>query len=293
MCCVYTCIVHTQITAYMSRSEDNFPTCAHTQIIAVRQGQRSALSFYLPYSGDPTWPVRLGSEHLHPPCHPTAPSGERFRLSYHPPSRNQEVSQALSAHKRPRSAFPPATPCPKEKPSLQYGCPIPEFSGSWCLFDCLNLVVKMTVKMEGALCVAATSEVGSDQMTLTAAWGLSQLPAVLVARPFQWDFPPGRITRKPAWRVHTFSSFIVYLKCQQLQKTLTLLRAKRWGFVVVVVVMDLWSYNQKKESLFLGSSKATWKVKHPRVYHTYRMGPHTNCSSELTHSPWGIVSVGL
>lgn len=43
----------------------------------------------------------------------------------------------------------------------------------------------MTVKTEGALCVAAMSEVGSDQMTLTAAWGLSQLWAVLVARPFR------------------------------------------------------------------------------------------------------------
>lgn len=59
--------------------------------------------------------------------------------------------------------------------------------------------------------------------SVTIARGLSQLPGALEAKPFRQGFPPGRITRKQAWRAHTFLPSIAYLKfmstlCHQLQE---------------------------------------------------------------------------
>lgn len=101
----------------------------------------------------------------------------------------------LTAHKRPRSAFPPATPCPKEKPSLRYGCQIldrPEFSVSWCLFDCLNLVVNMTVMMEGGECVDARSEVRVPSNDSDCCLGIESAPGCTGRQALPTRLPSGK-----------------------------------------------------------------------------------------------------
>lgn len=69
----------------------------------------------------------------------------------------------------------------------------------------------------------------------------------------------------------------------------------------VLLLLLLWTYDHiiRKKKGFTLEVEGNLKSETPAceithgLYHTYRTGPPTNCSSELTHSPWGIVSVGL